>query len=265
MFYVTTDASMLPKATQRDGLIVLPRLLKRSQREFEPENSNKIYVLQPLSVNDFLVHWRRLEKGDEVLAIHAHRLFEQTVVRAITAGRLSRPHLESHVFESLSSHSVRQIIDLLLQYRHQLTLDLADLILEQIKLETDSWFLQPAGTPQGHWWQSLWTRFQRLEWRTFDHQKNETHSLSWEDLLPDIYEKTRNRRVNVYITGYPSAAPAGEVVQEMKKWGHVNYLEITQLQVRYPHIKKLVIIECLPSKERIEMIAHSVFEKTKAW
>ncbi len=262
MLYVTTDASMLPKAAQREGLIVLPRLLKRSQREFDPE-SNKAYILQPVSVNDFLVHWRRLEAGDEMIAIHAHRMFEPTIIRAKTAGRLSRPQIETHVYEALSTHSVRQMIDLLLQYRRQLNLNLADLVLEQIKLETDSWFLQPNGAAQGRWWRSLWTLFQQLDWYSFNHLKNKPQKVTWEALLPDIYHKTRNRRVNVYATGYPSAAPAAEVIQEMRKWEHVGYLEVTQLQVRYPHINKLVIIECLPSKERIETIIHSVFENTE--
>ncbi len=264
MLYITTDASMLSKTAQRDGLIVLPRLLKRSQREFDPESS-KAYILQPVSVSDFLVHWRRLEAGDEVVAIHAHRMFEHTVIRAKTAGRLSRPQIETHVYEALSSHSVRQIVDLFLQYRRQLDLNLADLVLEQIKLETDSWFLQPDETARGRWWRSLWTIFQRLDWYSFDHLKNEPQKISWEALLPDIYDKTRNRRVNVYVTGYPSAAPAAKVVQEIHKWAHVGYLEVTQLQVRYPHINKLVIIESLPSKERIETIVHSVFENTKMW
>lgn len=262
MFYVTTDASMLPKAAQRDGLIILPRLLKHNRKEFEPENSSSIYVLQPLSINDFLVHWRRLEKGDEVLSIHANRLFETTAAQAITAGRLLRPHVETHVHEALSTHSVRQIIDLLLRYRNRLTVNLADLILEQIKLETDSWVLLPGRKIRGRWLRLMWARFQRLEWYAVDHQKNKLQELPWKELLPDIYNKTKNHHVNVYATGYPSAAAAGKVIQEIKKWSHVNYLEVTQLQVRYPHIPKLVIIESLPSSERIETIAHHIFERT---
>ena len=262
MLFVTTDASMLPKVTQRDGLIVLPRLLKQSQREFEPE-SKKTYTLQPVSVSDFLVHWKQLEEGDEIASIHVHRMFEPTEIRAKTAGRLLLPHIDTHVYEALSSHSVRQIVDFLLQYRHSLNLELADLILEQIRLETDSWFLRPSVDTQGRWWRFLGMISQKLEWYTFDYLKNESQKISWKELLPDIYQKTQNRRVNIYATGYPSVAPATKVIQEIRKWEHVSYIELTQLQVHYPRIDKLVIIESLPSKERIEMISRSVFRSVQ--
>ncbi len=259
MLFVTTDASMWPKALPRNGLIVLPRLVKRSQEEFafQEAGHRQGLVLLPLTIGDFLRAWRVLKKGDDIVAIHAYTRFEQTALQAKAAARLLRPGVGAAVFEALSHHSVRQIVDVLLHYRHVLTVESAAMIVRQIQIETASWILLPRDAARGPWWRRLLTRFHDLEWRTLDYQTGVDHVVPGSDLLSNMYQQTASGSVNVFVTGYPSAAPAGKVISEIKEWPHVRFMEITQLQVRYPHIPTLAIIEFLPSRERVEAIVRN--------